>query len=147
MNFFSSVGESVSKSVNPTMSCPLSFGKEKPNTPDLDLKDKQGLCTHFCDIIRNFESKVSQDLDGLKLLKSVRHASSVPLSHEPCLRYPVSSLTNSKKSRVVSVFKSGDVKNCDNYRPIVLVSTLSKIFEKIVALQLTNHLDINNLVY
>ena len=56
-------------------------------------------------------------------------------------------MTNSKKSRVVSVFKSGDVKNCDNYRPIVLVSTLSKIFEKIVALQLTNHLDINNLVY
>ena len=127
------------------MSCPLSFVEEKPNTPLLDLGQTGPV--HFCDIIRNFESKVSQDLDGLKLLKSVRHASSVPLSHEPCLRYPVSSLTNSKKSRVVSVFKSGDVKNCDNYRPIVLVSTLSKIFEKIVALQLTNHLDINNLVY
>ena len=61
------------------MSCPLSFVKEKPNTPDLDLGQTGPV--HFCDIIRNFKSKVSQDLDGLKLLKSVRHASSVPLSH------------------------------------------------------------------
>ena len=58
------------------MSCPLSFVEEKPNTPLLDLGQTGPV--HFCDIIRNFES---QDLDGLKLLKSVRHASSVPLSH------------------------------------------------------------------
>ena len=59
------------------MSCPLSYVEEKPNTPDLDLGQTGPV--HFCEIIRNFEG---QDLDGLKLLKSVRHASSVPLSHE-----------------------------------------------------------------
>ena len=36
---------------------------------------------------------------------------------------------------------------CDNYRPIALLSSLSKILEKIVSIQLVNHLDRNNLIY
>jgi hypothetical protein len=45
-----------------------------------------------------------------------------------------------KYSRVVPIFKSGDVRLCDNYRPISLVSSISKILEKVVAVRLTNHL-------
>ena len=52
-----------------------------------------------------------------------------------------------KISRIVPVYKSGDPKSCDNYRPIALVNTLSKILEKIVSISLTNHLQINNLLY
>ena len=55
--------------------------------------------------------------------------------------------TNLKLSRIVPVYKSGDPKICDNYRPIALVNTLSKILEKIVSLKLTNHLQINELLY
>jgi len=36
---------------------------------------------------------------------------------------------------------------CDNYRPISLLSQISKILEKIVCIRLTNHLDLNNLLY
>ena len=35
----------------------------------------------------------------------------------------------------------------DNYRPISLISTFSKILEKMVALKLSNHLDINKLLH
>ena len=35
----------------------------------------------------------------------------------------------------------------DNYRPISLIKTFSKILEKMVALKLSNHLDINKLLH
>jgi len=35
----------------------------------------------------------------------------------------------------------------DNYRPISLLSTLSKILEKIISVQLVNHLDRNDILY
>ena len=146
--FFSSVGSSVSKNVNPTSACPLSFLEEKPNIPDLDLGQTGPV--HFCDILKNFESKASQDLDGIsiKLLKAVRHAISVPLSHIFNMSLETGIFPEKfKTSRIVPIFKCGDTKNVDNYRPIALVSTLSKILEKMVAIQLTNHLDINGLIY
>ncbi len=51
-----------------------------------------------------------------------------------------------KCSRVVPIFKNGDTKDCNNYRPISLVPIFSKIIEKIVSYKLTNHLQINNLL-
>ena len=98
---------------------------------------------HICDIVKPFHSKMSQDLDGLslKLIKYIIHDISIPLAHIFNL-----SLDNGvfpdklKECRIVP-------KSCDNYRPISLVSTLSKILEKIVAVKLTNHLQINKLLY
>ena len=52
-----------------------------------------------------------------------------------------------KTSRTVPVFKSGDPLSCDNYRPIYLLSSISKILEKFVANQLVNHLEYNKLLY
>ncbi len=45
------------------------------------------------------------------------------------------------------IFKSGDSKKCDNYRPISLIPKLSKILEKMVAIKLTNYLQLNKLLY
>jgi hypothetical protein len=47
----------------------------------------------------------------------------------------------------VPIFKAGDPSLCDNYRPISLVKTLSKILEKIFHIRLVNHLEINKLIY
>jgi hypothetical protein len=56
-------------------------------------------------------------------------------------------LTHLKSSRTVPISKSGDVSNCDNYRPISLITTISKVLEKIVAVKLTNHLELNKLLH
>jgi hypothetical protein len=52
-----------------------------------------------------------------------------------------------KNCRVIPVFKAGDQLDVDNYRPISLLSSVSKILEKIVADKLVHHLLSNNLLY
>ena len=47
----------------------------------------------------------------------------------------------------VPIFKVGDAELCDNYRPISLQNSIAKILEKMVATQLVNHLELNNLLY
>ena len=52
-----------------------------------------------------------------------------------------------KQCRVIPIFKSGNRLECDNYRPISLLSSISKVLEKIVAEKLVNHLLGNDLIY
>jgi hypothetical protein len=52
-----------------------------------------------------------------------------------------------KQCRVIPIFKSGSHLECDNYRPISLLSSISKILEKIVAEKLLFHLNSNELLY
>jgi Reverse transcriptase (RNA-dependent DNA polymerase) len=51
-----------------------------------------------------------------------------------------------KVSRTVPIFKSGDKNSCDNYRPIALLSVLSKVLEKAVAGRLLRHLRDNDII-
>ncbi len=55
--------------------------------------------------------------------------------------------TKLKQCRVIPIFKNGCSAECDNYRPISLLSSISKILEKIVADKLISHLLSNNLLY
>jgi hypothetical protein len=48
---------------------------------------------------------------------------------------------------VIPIFKAGDHTECDNYRPISLLSSISKVLEKIVAEKLIEHLLSNDLIY
>ena len=48
---------------------------------------------------------------------------------------------------VVALFKSGDKSNCDNYRPISILPTISKIIERAVHKQLYDFLQVNNLLF
>jgi hypothetical protein len=51
-----------------------------------------------------------------------------------------------KIAKVVPLFKNGDPLSMDNYRPISLLSSFSKILEKIVANRLCKYLETNNLL-
>jgi hypothetical protein len=53
-----------------------------------------------------------------------------------------------KLCRVISIFKTGNPLKCDNFRPISLLSSISKVLEeKIVAEKLIAHLLDNDLVF
>ena len=148
-NFFSHIGTTISDSVTPISKPPEEFVPNYPNDkPKFEL-DNTGP-VHITDIIKSFDSKDSCDLDGmsLKLLKAIAVSISVPLAHIFNLSLDNGKFPDKLKlSRIVPVYKSGDPKLCDNYRPIALVNTLSKVLEKIVSIKLTNHLQINDLLY
>ena len=47
-----------------------------------------------------------------------------------------------KFANVTPVFKKGNQNQKDNYRPISILPIISKIFEKLICRQLSNHFDI-----
>ena len=52
-----------------------------------------------------------------------------------------------KVAKVIPLYKSGSQAKIDNYRPISILPTLSKILEKIVYKQLMPHLECHNLLF
>jgi len=55
--------------------------------------------------------------------------------------------SNLKLAKVIPVFKSGDKCLLNNYRPISLLSSFSKIFERIMYNKIIRFLDINDILY
>ena len=55
--------------------------------------------------------------------------------------------TQLKSANVISVFKKGDKLEVNNYRPISLISNISKIIEKLIHRRLNSFLEQNNIFY
>ncbi|KAJ8704093.1 hypothetical protein PYW07_013387 [Mythimna separata] len=51
-----------------------------------------------------------------------------------------------KLAKVIPIFKKGSNTDPKNYRPISLLPTLSKVFEKIIKHRLMIHLNMNNII-
>ena len=147
-DFFSSIGTNISESIPPTIKKPEDYMPIIENLNDIDLGSTSQ--THFCDIVKSLQPKCSLDSDGLstKLLKRIALEISGPLAHIFNLSLQQGVFPKSmKKSRTVPIFKNGNSKSCDNYRPIALLSSLSKILEKMVSISLINHLNDNDILY
>jgi Reverse transcriptase (RNA-dependent DNA polymerase) len=145
--FFCGVGEQISNSVEPTAVNFNEYLTENPNTIPLEF----GPITQaeFITIIDNLEAKSSTDIDGIsnKMLKFLKFELATPLVHLFNLSIQTGNFPDKlKMSRTVPIFKSGDPKLCDNYRPISLLSSISKVLEKAVACRLVNHLKYNKLL-
>ena len=50
-------------------------------------------------------------------------------------------------SKVIPLYKKDDPVNFSNYRPISLLPSISKIFEKVIFKQLADYLEEHNLMY
>ena len=52
-----------------------------------------------------------------------------------------------KCATVIPIHKNGSAKDVNNYRPISLLSTFSKIMEKLMATRLNNYLELHSIIY
>ena len=95
------------------------------------------------------KSKNSSGKDGIsnKLLKSIKGKISKPLTIiiNQCLETGIFPDVL-KISKVKPLYKKGESCCFNNYRPISLLPTISKIFERVMLSQLYSYFNINNLL-
>ena len=83
-----------------------------------------------------------------KILKLFKKEFSKPLSDIINLSFNQGVFPNLLKiANVIPIHKKGDKLDCNNYRPISLLSNISKIFEKCMHTRLTNFLHVNKLFF
>ena len=101
-------------------------------------------------IIGNLDSKKSSGCDniGANILKLCKDFISAPISciSNNCISNGIFP-TDFKKANVTSISKGGDKSDPNHYRPISILPTMSKIFERHVANQLKNFLEKTGVLY
>ena len=81
-------------------------------------------------------------------LKLFKNELSKPISLLANISLDTSMFPNTlKTANVTPIFKNDDPALCNNYRPISLLSNISKIFEKIIHARLSVFLSTNNILY
>jgi hypothetical protein len=98
--------------------------------------------------IDNLKSSITKDIYGMnhELLKQIKEVIISPFTKlmNYCIRTDI--FPNClKRSTVIPIFKKGDRNDCKNYRPISLLPVFSKIFEKLLLLQIVHFFNKNNL--
>ena len=145
-DFFASIAESTVENIPPTTRSHDSF----PFNPVSEIFEFKKIDQSTIEnIIKNFSSKKSTDINGLStnLLKSCSDLILRPLTHLINLSLAQGVFPGDlSTSRTVPIFKQGRRNEMSNYRPISLLPILSKVYEKVVFNQLFDYLSINNIL-
>ena len=144
-NYFANVGNELSKQVPPTIKRPEDYLEPKSST----FEFKMISTCEVESVLKKLKTSKSsgQDKISIKLLKDSTDVSLTYLTHI----YNCSLLSGIfpdgwKLARVSPVYKSGDKQECENYRPISVLSVAAKIFEKLVCGQLDCYLKKENIL-
>ncbi|XP_046666512.1 uncharacterized protein LOC124358262 [Homalodisca vitripennis] len=99
-------------------------------------------------IIRNMKNKTSAGLDEFSsvMLRGCEKELLEPLLHVVNLSLRLGVCPKKmKSSKVIPLHKQGSKHDLENYRPISLVSTFSKVIEKVVHMRICEHLQKNSI--
>lgn len=147
--FFSNVGKNLADAIPPTPPFTLNTGISNKNTPSnsfvlLEVTEDE-IESHILDL----KTDCAVGYDGLsaKMIKLVKDTIVPPLTHifNSCLKSGI--FPNAlKKSIICPIHKAGDRGIINNYRPISILPTLSKILERIINNRLVKFIAHNNLL-
>ena len=119
------------------------------NVPLFNLSENEITAREIVDTVKLLEPKKSYDIGGVSMffVKKCIYSLANPLKHVFGLSFSTGIVPEQFKiAKVVPIFKSGDPRSADNYRPISLLNNFSKIIEKIMCLRLTAFLESNSLI-
>ena len=145
---FVGVGPKLAKSITPTPG--RYFTESMPRPSDRRFAFDLITETDCLKIIPGLKSKDSTGVDGIstKLLKQIAQAIVKPLTLIINQSLYNGIFPNKLKiAKVIPLYKKGPSEILDNYRPISLLTAISKVFEKVAYLQLFNYFQSNNLFY
>ena len=139
--YFTSIGEDLAKAIPPPqgVSCTHYLKGNFPNSLFLWPTDSK----EILEIITKLKGSHTAGVDGIcgKIIKSIAHLITPPLVHCINLSLLYGSVPKmTKVARVVPIFKSKDSNNICNYRPISILPTLSKVYERVVYNRLSKYL-------
>ena len=144
MIFFINVGTNTDKSIPFAFKSPTSYLKHRVNSNFVILP------TSIAEVILQLDdSKASGPTDiPIKILKV---AAPIILPHVVKIinkSFELGIYPNSLKlAKVIPIFKAGSKLEVTNYRPISLLPTLSKIFEKLMHARLFSFLETHKVIY
>lgn len=98
--------------------------------------------------INKLKNKNSMDIYGInvKIIKQIKNIIIFPLTHLINLSIKAGEFPNSLKiAKVIPIFKKGNPDDPGNYRPISLVPIIAKIVEWLLAAQIAEYFENNNL--
>jgi hypothetical protein len=129
--FFTSIASKISDSINPTND---DLSVNPPNC-NFNMSSSPILYSELIEALNNLQPKKSLDLNENSsfLVKQTINSYVIPLLHIFNLSISTGTVPrNFKIAKVIPIYKSGDPTDPNNYRPISLLCTFSKILEKIV---------------
>jgi len=147
--FFAAAPHLISQNINKTSPFFHSFDPGGAGGPTFDLLNKPISHDEIFTALNLLEPKKTSDLHGVSmfLLKKCCHQIYIPLSHIFNLSFNTGKFpTKMKTAKVIPIHKGGDTASPDNYRPISLLSSFSKILEKIFSIRITDFLEHNNII-
>jgi hypothetical protein len=100
-------------------------------------------------VINNLKNKRTMDLQGISswILKKCIHEITVPITHMINLSLNQGNFPKKLKiTKITPIFKKGNQKDVCNYRPIAILPTISKIYEKVFLNQLCSYLERNHVI-
>ena len=144
--YFSEIGHNLAQKIPPTQNKFYDFLRN-PNPHSLFFVPLHK--NELIDMVHNLKGKKSTGHDGIDnvLLKNIIDLIVDPLVHIFNLSLNSGIVPEGMKiSKVIPVHKKGEKENICNYRPISLLTTLSKLLEKVVYLRLLNFLNTHNII-
>ena len=105
--------------------------------------------TEIINIVNQLKAKKSSGFDGIStfLLKQIIHEIAAPLTHIFNLSLSTGIFPSKMKvAKVIPIFKKGNVDDLGNYRPISLLTSFSKVLEKVVYTRTVKFLNDHNIL-
>lgn len=120
--------------------------KHVPDTFSLFLTDSDEVSAAIHSL--NNTPAVGQDEIPVKVLKFCSDILSIPLAHVINASFTTGKFPEHMKYTVIKpIYKNkGDTSNFQNYRPIALISNISKIIEKLVFIRILRFVDVHNIL-
>ena len=151
--FFATIGLEIQKKLkvnNPPSDISEAQTPEAQTPSQFNFEFKAEPISNIEKIIDNIRNDVAigEDMIGAKLIKDMKNTISPILTKIVNKGYETNSFPNSMKNAAIKpIHKKGNIDEISNYRPISILPTLSKVFEKAAANQVAPHLESNKLLH